>query len=105
MEKKQQAPTTQEANVGAKFTVRYKGSIFSLSSLQFKMFQVLSNGKKHSSFRLMQQLRTSDPRKEIQYLRDKGINVQDVWVERQEIDGIIYPRHKEYYINDNSNDV
>lgn len=100
MEQKQQAPTTHRTSARAKFTVRYKGSILSLSSLQFKMYQVLSDGKKYSSFRLMQQLRTSDPRKEVQRLRNRGINVQDVWVEQQMINGIVYPRHKEYFIND-----
>lgn len=81
--------------IRSKHTIRYKGSKFTLSKLQGGLFIVLSNGKKHSSHQLMQQLTTSDPRKEVQYLRRKGINVQDIWVSATDTT----PRHKLYFID------
>ncbi len=63
--------------------------------LQNALFILLSDGEKHSSHKIMQQIHTSDPRKEVQYLRRKGIDVQDEWVEAtQKI-----PRHKRYWID------
>lgn len=75
--------------------VCYKGSNYILSKLQLSFFHTLSNGNRHSSHQLMQQLHTSDPRKEIQYLRDKGIDIQDEWIAKS---GDI-PRHKRYWID------
>lgn len=77
-------------------TTFYKGNTFFLSKLQSKVFSLLSQGK-FSSHKLMQLCHTSDPRKEVQYLRRKGINVQDEWVEATET----IPRHKLYFINPN----
>lgn len=73
----------------------YKGTKFILSKLQREFFNLLSNGQKYSSHKLMQMLHASDPRKEVQYLRKKGINVQDEWVEATKD----IPRHKLYFID------
>lgn len=73
----------------------YNGCKISLSKLQKGFFMILSNGKRHSSHSLVQQLPTSDARKIVQILRNKGINVMDEWVDKfNEI-----PRHKLYWIN------
>lgn len=93
MEHTKQTPTTQVQGAGVKVT--YKGSNYFLSRLQTAFFLTLSNGKKHSSHRLMQMLHTSDPRKEIQYLRRKGFNVRDEWVSATKQ----VPRHKLYWID------
>lgn len=90
-----QTPTALRETAGERFTVLYKGNEFLLSKLQKAFFITLSNGQKHSSHKLMQHLRTSDPRKEIQYLRRKGINVQDEWVEATSEAS----RHKIYFID------
>lgn len=90
-------PTAQSESAGAKFTVRYKGNEYLLSKLQRGFFVTLSNGQRHSSHRLMEILHTSDPRKEVQYLRRKGINIQDEWIPKC---GDI-PRHKRYWIDPN----
>ncbi len=95
METKNITPTTQSETAGAKFTVRYKGNDYLLSKLQRAFFITLSNGKRHSSHKLMEQLHTSDPRKEVQYLRRKGINIQDEWIAATEET----PRHKRYWID------
>lgn len=95
MAKTKQAPESLIGSARASVTVQYKGMQISLSLLQNQLFVLLSNSKRHSSHQLMQQLHTSDPRKEVQYLRRKGISVQDVWVEAtREV-----PRHKLYFIN------
>ncbi len=91
----QQAPTTLRETAGASITVHYKGTIISLSKLQYSLFILLSDGNRYSSHRLMQILHTSDPRKEVQYLRRKGINVCDVWIEGTPK----IPRHKLYWID------
>ncbi|MFR9543522.1 MAG: hypothetical protein SNH27_15915 [Rikenellaceae bacterium] len=97
MTQRQQAPTTLRETAGASITVRYKDSEILLSKLQRAFFITLSNGQRHSSHKLMQQLHTSDPRKEVQYLRRKGINVQDEWIEATPTT----PRHKRYWIDPN----
>ncbi|MFR9503106.1 MAG: hypothetical protein SNI87_08500 [Rikenellaceae bacterium] len=76
-------------------TVLYKGNYYLLSELQRAFFITLSNGNRHSSHQLMQQCKTSDPRKEVQYLRRKGINIQDEWIASTENT----PRHKRYWID------
>ncbi|MFR9542404.1 MAG: hypothetical protein SNJ29_07920 [Rikenellaceae bacterium] len=58
--------------------VSYKGNKYLLPQLQFKIFRILSNGQRHTSHQLMQHCKTSDPRKNVQNLRDKGFNVRDV---------------------------
>ncbi|MFR9514770.1 MAG: hypothetical protein SNH64_05460 [Rikenellaceae bacterium] len=45
----------------------------------------------------MQIIHTSDPRKEVQYLRRKGIDVQDEWIASTKK----IPRHKRYWIDPN----
>ncbi len=96
MASKKTAPTTLVKSAGAKYLIHYKGTKISLSPLQFSIFSTLSNGGRHSSHRLMQRCKTSDPRKEVQYLRRKGINVRDVWVEATPT----IPRHKRYWIEE-----
>lgn len=89
------APESLRGSAGANNSMRYKGNEILLSKLQKEFFITLSNGGKYSSHKLMQMLRTSDPRKEVQYLRNKGINVQDEWVKgTKEI-----TRHKLYFID------
>lgn len=97
MNRKDKAPEMQGAGTGANIVIEYKGKNISLSPLQYAVYTLLIRGR-YSSFELMQHSKTSDPRKEIQYLRDKGIDVADRWINRQEIGGKIYPRHKEYFI-------
>lgn len=91
----EQAPTSPRETAGAKFVVTYKGKKISLSKLQFELFITLTNGHKHSSHKLMQRLHTSDPRKEVQYLRKKGIHVCDEWVAATPR----IARHKLYWID------
>ncbi len=78
-----------------KSVVDYKGSKKQLSELQNSLFLLLSDGNKYSSHKIMQKIHTSDPRKEVQYLRRKGIEVRDEWIEAtKEIS-----RHKRYWID------
>lgn len=95
MAKKKTAPTALRETAGAKFTVQYKDSVISLSKLQYLLFILLSDGKRYSSHKIMQLIHTSDPRKEVQYLRRKGVDVLDVWVEATGE----FPRHKLYFID------
>lgn len=95
MNQKRVAPESFRSAAGASGLVFYKDNEIILSKLQKAFFVILSNGLKHSSYRLMQQLYSSDPRKEVQCLRQKGINVQDEWVgATKEV-----PRHKLYWID------
>ncbi len=95
MTKKRQAPEAQSEESGARSIVHYKGTQISLSKLQYLLFLLLANGKKYSSHKIMQIIHTSDPRKEVQYLRRKGINVQDEWIDST----VKIPRHKRYWID------
>ncbi|MFR9536853.1 MAG: hypothetical protein SNF97_08905 [Rikenellaceae bacterium] len=95
MKKIHQAPEAQSESAGARLIVHYKGTQISLSKLQCLLFLLLSNGKKYSSHKIMQIIHTSDPRKEVQYLRRKGINVQDEWIAQT----AKIPRHKRYWID------
>ncbi len=95
MAKKKLTPTALRETAGGSITVQYKDSVISLSPLQYSLFILLSNGKRYSSHKIMQLIHTSDPRKEVQYLRRKGVDVLDVWVDAtQKI-----PRHKRYWID------
>ncbi len=60
-----------------------------------KLFELLETGYKYSAFQLMRLLRTSDPRKEVQRLRNKGVLIYDEWVATTKDT----PRHKQYFIN------
>ncbi len=95
MDRHTNAPATHSEETRAQVQVQYKGNVFSLSKLQSEMFFILTNGKKHSSHQLMLHLKTSDPRREVKRLRDRGIDVQDVWVDATSTT----PRHKCYFIN------
>ncbi|MFR9620137.1 MAG: hypothetical protein SNH63_02820 [Rikenellaceae bacterium] len=95
MAKKNQAPTAPRQSAGARSLAHYKDTKISLSPLQNALFILLADGRRYSSHKIMQLIHTSDPRKEVQYLRHKGINVQDIWVEAdREIS-----RHKLYFID------
>ncbi len=89
------APATHSEEAKARVKVQYKDSVFSLTKLQSETFFLLSNGKQHSSYQLMLHLKTSDPRREVKQLRDKGINIQDVWIDTTDTK----PRHKHYFID------
>ncbi len=91
----QQAPTALRETTGASITVQYKGSVISLSKLQCSLFILLSDGKRYTSHQIMKLIHTSDPRKEVQYLRRKGINIQDEWIAATDNT----PRHKRYWID------
>ncbi|MFI3331834.1 MAG: hypothetical protein SNI51_02150 [Rikenellaceae bacterium] len=93
----QQAPTAQSESAGARLIAHYKGRQISLSKLQYLLFLLLANGKRYSSHKIMQIIHTSDPRKEVQYLRRKGIDVQDEWIASTKK----IPRHKRYWIDPN----
>ncbi len=95
MESKQQAPGGLRVQARASVSVHYKDTKISLSPLQASIFSHLSNGNRYSSHQLMQRCKTSDPRKEVQYLRRKGINVRDVVVKATPT----IPRHKLYFID------
>lgn len=92
---KKQFSSTQNTVAEQSRIVCYKGNRILLSNLQRLFFIILSNGNKYSSHQLMQLLKTSDPRKEIHYLRCKGINVQDEWKKATST----IARHKRYWIN------
>ncbi|MFI3306116.1 MAG: hypothetical protein R3Y68_06350 [Rikenellaceae bacterium] len=95
MAAKKAAPESAVNSARASILVDYKGSKKSLSKLQSSLFILLSDGNKYSSHKIMQRCKTSDPRKEVQYLRRKGINVQDEVIKAtKEI-----PRHKRYWID------
>ncbi len=72
MTNKREAPEAQGETAGAKCIIHYKGRQISLSKLQYLLFLLLANGKRYSSHKIMQIIHTSDPRKEVQYLRRKG---------------------------------
>ncbi len=97
MTKMKQAPESLIGSAGARSSVQYKGMTISLSPLQYTLFILLYDGKRYSSHQIMQQIHTSDPRKEVQYLRRKGINVQDEVISATPT----IPRHKLYFINPN----
>ena len=90
-----QAPETQNESAGARSIVHYKGTKLSLSKLQYSLFILLSDSNRYSSHQIMKHIHTSDPRKEVQYLRRKGINVQDEWIKATKT----IPRHKRYWID------
>lgn len=94
MEALKNTPTTQSEEARARVKVSYKGNVYLLSKLQGELFSLLTDGNKHSSRQLMLHLKTSDPRGEVKILRDKGINVQDIWVDATST----IPRHKRYFI-------
>lgn len=101
METKQQTPSTQGKCVGAKsLLVQYKGKQISLTPLQYKLFSMLSDGRKHSSVELMRLMSISDPRSEVRYLRKYGIEVSDEWHTHPQLG----TRYKRYYIALSSND-
>lgn len=94
MTKKGIAPENLRGSARA-VVVDYKDTKISLSLLQYQFFVTLSSGGKHSSHRLMQLLHTSDQRKEVQYLRRKGVEVLDEWIAKTSTT----PRHKLYWIS------
>ncbi|MFR9545687.1 MAG: hypothetical protein SNJ29_08940 [Rikenellaceae bacterium] len=95
MDRQTNAPATHSGQTRARVKVCYKDSAFVLSKLQSELFVLLADGDKHSSHQLMLHLKTSDPRREVKRLRDRGIDVQDVWVDATST----IPRHKCYFIN------
>ena len=92
----QQAPTPQGgARAKTTNTICYKGSEIIVTPMGKKLFDILETGHKYSSFQLMRLLKTSDPRKEVQRLRNNGVNVCDEWIAATKE----APRHKQYFIN------
>lgn len=95
MNVKQQSPGTQGKYAGDKnLLAEYKGRQISLTPLQYKLFSILSDGRKHSSVELMRAMHISDPRSEIRYLRKHGIIVSDEWCTHPELG----TRYKRYFI-------
>lgn len=95
MNVKQQSPSTQGKCARDKnLLAEYKGSQISLTPLQYKLFSILSDGRKHSSIELMRSMHISDPRSEIRYLRKHGIIVSDEWHTHPELG----TRYKRYFI-------
>lgn len=64
-----------------------------LSKRQKKVFDLLLTGKQ-SAADITIQLGYSDPRSYVRELREKGINVQDEWLQREDV------RFKRYWINE-----
>jgi hypothetical protein len=64
-----------------------------LSKRQRKVFDLLLSGKQ-SAADITIQLGYSDPRSYVRELREKGINVQDEWLQREDV------RFKRYWINE-----
>jgi hypothetical protein len=64
-----------------------------LSKRQKKVFKLLLTGKQ-SAADITIQLGYSDPRSYVRELREKGINVQDEWLQREDV------RFKRYWINE-----
>ncbi len=95
MRREANAPATHSEQTRARVKIQYKDTTFLLSKLQSKLFFALSNGGKHSSHQLMRHLKTSDPRREVKRLRDRGIEVQGVWIDATSTT----PRHKRYFID------
>lgn len=64
-----------------------------LSKRQKKVFDLLCTGKQ-SAADITIQLGYSDPRSYVRELREKDINVQDEWIQREDV------RFKRYWINE-----
>ncbi len=95
MTQTQQAPTTPRETAGANLTTGYKGTKNITSKRQKSLLCLLSDGGKYTTRQISKLTPISAPTKEIQRFRDRGINVQDEWVEATPTT----PRHKRYWID------
>lgn len=64
-----------------------------LSNRQRKVYELL-HAKKHSTAGITIKTGYCDPRSYIRDLREKGVNIQDEWVQKNDV------RYKQYWIND-----
>ncbi len=89
------APTAPKQSAGARSIVHYKGTKKLTSTRQKALLSLLSDGSRYTTRQMSKLAPISSPTKEVQRFRDRGINVQDEWVEATKT----IPRHKRYWIN------
>lgn len=98
----QQAPTPQGTEQGQIKAIgasglhphsHHKGMHISLTPIQSKVLNLLSDGGQHSTVDISTTLHIADPRSEIRHLRCSGVEVSDIWVVGQ-----YGARYKRYFI-------
>ncbi len=94
MTKKRTAPTTQKETAGARSSVHHKGTKKVTSTRQKALLSLLSDGSRYTTRQMSKLAPISSPTKEVQRFRDRGVIVQDEWVEATPTT----PRHKRYWI-------
>lgn len=91
MEPKQPRPNNEESKFQI-IDIQISENIWKqvrLTRRQINVYNLLKSGKR-SVTELTNELGYSDVRSYIRYLRDKGINVHDRWIEKQDIRFKIY---------------
>lgn len=72
----------------------YSFLLFSeLSTAEKKVLNFLRQGGQYSVVEMVQNLKISDPRSAIRYLRKKGVPIGDFWVKSD------FSRYKKYFLN------
>lgn len=95
MEAKRVAPESLRGSARADITVHHKGTKKVTSTRQKALLSLLSDGSRYTTRQMSKLAPISSPTKEVQRFRDRGINVQDEWIEATKT----IPRHKRYWIN------
>lgn len=71
----------------------YSFLLFSeLSTAEKKVLNFLNRGGQYSVVEMVENLKISDPRSAIRYLRNKGVPIADYWVKTD------FSRHKKYFL-------
>ncbi len=95
--------TTQKSktkHVASTATIAYRGRKIQVSPRGRKIYNALLMGMKFSTVDFVLLTNSSDPRKEIQRLRNLGINILDEWISHTDCAS----RYKRYYLKQNNND-
>ncbi len=95
METKNITPTTQDETAGADIITQDKGNKELSSTRQKALFSLLTDGGKYTTRQISKLTPVSSPTKEVQRFRNRGIYVQDEWVDATPT----IPRHKRYWID------
>ena len=91
MDRIQKTPTTGSRNAGD-INSENKGSHIYLNG-QIRLLNLLRQGGRYSAADLSSILHLCDPRSHIRALRQKNINIRDVWVQAGAV------RYKLYFLN------
>lgn len=97
MVQKQQAPGALGKHAGAFTQIHHEGKDYFLSRSEYRVYSLLMEGGKPSTFDISDRLHISDPRSAIRCLRNKGIHIADMWCFREY--GV---RFKRYFIHNHA---